>query len=163
MNSFPQILDTPKDVVWHVLVAVVLLKFTHAILDLNTSHVYTGSRNDNLDDLFSTSPLPVDNSLGSSSDFLEGFGQSHDPHVSAAEADPFDIFHSPPKEEPRPMQNDSEDLLGGFEGSLGEESEQKACSALLAATHKQQYKTTIDRWVKSCCTLSSADGDALGM
>lgn len=132
-------LDTPKVVVWHVLVAVVLKKFRHAIVHLNMVHVYPGLGHD-LDDFLSTSqtqaPLPVDNSLGSGSHFLEGFGQSHAPHVSAAEADPFDIFQSPPKQEPRPMQRESEDLLGGFEGSLGEEFEQKACSDLLAATHK---------------------------
>ena len=116
-------LDTPKVLVWLVLVAIVL--FNSRMRVINMSYMYTGPGRDNLDELFSTSPLraplSVDRSPRSSSHFLDGFGHSHAPHVSAADADPFDIFQSPLKKEPNPMQYQSDDLLGGFEGSLGEE------------------------------------------
>lgn len=83
----------------------------------------TGSGHDDLDEIFSSSqrqaPGAENSGVGSSSDLLEGFGPSTAIHSPPGGSDPFDIFQSPARQQPAQMAARSDDLLGGFEGTLG--------------------------------------------
>ncbi len=85
-------------------------------------HVRTGRGHDDLDDIFHSSQTQApgaDNARGGSSiDFLEGFGSAT--HKPSGGSDPFDVFNSAPQQQRVPLAAGSDDLLGGFEGTLGE-------------------------------------------